>query len=305
MNTYPPLKALVAFDAAMRSKSFSIAAEELCVTPGAIGQQIHKLEEWLGTPLFIRLVRQVQPTEIAFSYWQKIQPALLQIADSSNRLKRSQSSLVTLSMTPTLAAKWFTTRMVNLVSRYPDIELNLKASTSIVDFEREAVDLAIRYFNGIDPKVESTLIFKDEVRVYCTPEYAEKMKLKKPNDLLKAHLLMTTTQPYWDQWFNTFSNLDSERVAGISRLHFDQSLLAIETASRGYGVVLASPLLTKMEVASHTLIELFQCPLSLGFGYYIVHQKNTPLSSSVLRVKEWLLEEATMTTLPSQARCPR
>jgi LysR family transcriptional regulator, glycine cleavage system transcriptional activator len=75
MNQYPPLKALVAFDAAIRTNSFSIAAAELCVTPGAIGQQIQKLEQWLGVLLFTRQVRQVQPTADGLAYWQRIQPA--------------------------------------------------------------------------------------------------------------------------------------------------------------------------------------------------------------------------------------
>lgn len=52
-----PIKTLLAFDAAMKYSSFTQAAEELHVTPGAVGQQIQKLEEWLGTSLFIRSVR--------------------------------------------------------------------------------------------------------------------------------------------------------------------------------------------------------------------------------------------------------
>nr|WP_321572751.1 LysR family transcriptional regulator [Burkholderia cenocepacia] len=48
MRSIPPLKALPAFEAAMRHGSFTLASRELNVTPGAIGQQIQKLEEWLG-----------------------------------------------------------------------------------------------------------------------------------------------------------------------------------------------------------------------------------------------------------------
>lgn len=292
MTQYPPLKALVAFDAAMRSKSFSLAADELCVTPGAIGQQIQKLEEWLGVLLFVRQVRQVQPTEVAEGYWQKIQPALTQIANASNRLKHSRSMAVSLSMTPSFAAKWFTSRMANLVTQHPDIELHLNASVLTVDFEREAVDLAIRHFNGKDQNLDSILMFKDEARVYCTPEYAKATHLHEPKDLVGANLLMTATQPYWELWFKKFAQLDAEIVARIPRIHFDQSLLAIEAARRSHGVVLASPFLTEAEVANQTLIEPFQCHLCLGNGYYVVHPSKTTLSPAVMRVKQWLLEEA-------------
>ena len=64
MSAYPPLKALIVLDTAMRTRSFSLAAEELCVTPGAVGQQIQKLEEWLGILLFTRQIRQVVPKQM-------------------------------------------------------------------------------------------------------------------------------------------------------------------------------------------------------------------------------------------------
>ena len=292
MISYPPLKALVAFDAAMRSKSFSLAAEELCVTPGAIGQQVQKLEEWLGMPLFIRQVRQVQPTDAATAYWQKIQPALSQIADASNQLKRSRSMAVSLSMTPSFAAKWFTSRMANLVTQHPDIELHLNASVETVDFQREEVDLAIRHFNGKGSNLDVSLLFKDEARVYCTPEYAAAMRLSEPEDLANASLLVTTIQPYWERWFKQFSQLDSEAIGRIPRMHFDQSLLAIEAAKRGHGVVLASRYLTEAEVASRALIEPFHCYLKLENGYYVVHPSKTTPSQATKRVKQWLIEEA-------------
>lgn len=59
MNQSVPIKALLAFDAAMKHSSFALAADDLNVTAGAVGQQIQKLEEWLGTQLFVRNVRQV------------------------------------------------------------------------------------------------------------------------------------------------------------------------------------------------------------------------------------------------------
>lgn len=243
-------------------------------------------------PLFIRQVRQVQPTDAATGYWQKIQPALAQIADASSRLKRSRSMAVSLSMTPSFAAKWFTGRMANLVTRHPDIELHLSASVETVDFEREAVDLAIRHFNGKSPNLDASLLFKDEARAYCTPEYAAAMRLSVPEDLTRANLLVTTIQPYWEQWLKQFSQLDSEAITKIPRMHFDQSLLAIEAAKRGNGVVLASPYLTEAEVASRALIKPFDCCLKLENGYYVVHPSKLPPSQAAIRVKHWLIEEA-------------
>ena len=56
-----------------------LAAQALHVTPGAVGQQISKLEAWLGAPLFVRGVRQIEPTAEAQHYWAVVQPALARI----------------------------------------------------------------------------------------------------------------------------------------------------------------------------------------------------------------------------------
>lgn len=292
MTAYPPLKALVAFDAAMRSHSFSLAADELCVTPGAIGQQIQKLEEWLGEPLFVRQVRQIQPTAAALDYWQAIQPALARIASASSQLKRRRKRAVSLSMTPSFAAKWFTRRMASLVTQHPDIELHLSASIEAVDFERSGVDLAIRHCDGKDAILDASLLFRDEARAYCTPEYAAALRLSTPQDLHRANLLVTTWQPCWERWLQRFSTLDAAAVAGIPRMHFDQSLLAIEAARRGHGIVLTSPCLTETEIASRALIEPFTCRLELENGYYVVHHGKNALGEAALRVKQWLIGQA-------------
>lgn len=290
MKQHPPLKALIAFDAAMRSNSFSIAAGELCVTPGAIGQQIQKLEDWLGVPLFMRQIRQVLPTPDGLAYWQRIQPALAQIIDASQKLRDRHSSSVTLSMPPTFAAKWFPRKMAGFLTRHPDIELRFNTTVALIDFERDTIDLAIRYFDGNDPQLDATLLYQDEARVYCNPAYVEVISLMQPDDLLRATLLNTTMQPYWQQWLNRFSRLDDHAIAGLPIINFDQSLMAIEAAKQGHGVVMTSPLLVEEESAAGVLIEPFELRLPVANGYYLVHHRKLPIRPSAVIFKDWLTD---------------
>ncbi len=297
MNQYPSFKSLLAFDAAMRSNSFSVAARDLSVTPGAIGQQIQKLEEWLGVTLFIRQTRQIQPTEIATKYWQAIRPALGQIANASHKLREHQKLSVSLSMPPSFAAKWFTRRMARLLSQNPKIDLHLNATTVAVDFERDSIDLAIRYFDGRNSTLDATILFSDEAHVYCSPSYAASMQLKEPADLRRGTLLVTTMHPHWEAWLSTFASIDAEHAKSISRIHFDQGLLAIDAAKHGQGAVLTSPLLVRDDLNDGLLIEPFECPLPLTQGFYIVHPNREALRKVVWFVKQWLIEEAQATAL--------
>lgn len=292
MSQYPPLKSLVFLDSAIRHKSFSLAAGELCVTPGAVGQQIQKLEEWLGTSLFTRQTRQVLPTAEGLAYWSRIQPALAQIADASRELKDRRSNSVSLSMPPSFAAKWLPRRLAGFVTRYPDVELHLSATTALVNFERDAIDLSIRYFQGDDPNLEATLLYRYEGRVYCRPDYAAALALKQASDLQRATLLDTTTQPYWQQWLQRFSQLDDTRIAAIPCIHFDQSLIAIEAAKQGQGVVMACPFLVDEEIAQGVLIEPFEHCLLLPIGYYVVHHRKLAIRPAAQALKDWLIGEA-------------
>ena len=289
MSTTIPIKALLAFDAAMKHNSFSLAANDMHVTAGAVGQQIQKLEEWLGTTLFTRSVRQVTPTAEALNYWATVQPALSRILQASDALRQRQSNEVWLSMPPSLAAKWFAPRMADFLSHHPTISLHLDTSTALADFNRDRVDLAIRYFDGTNSELTSELLYHDEARLYCSPDYARKLKIQTPDDLQRATLIHTTLHPHWESWMERFSQLSARQVSSIPSLHFDQSIMAIEAARRGQGAVLCSALLTKAEVKQGALFEPFEGRLALLKAYYVTHHRTAMLRPAAVALKKWLL----------------
>lgn len=287
-----PVKALLAFDAAMKHTSFALAAAELHVTPGAVGQQIQKLEEWLGVPLFVRSTRQVQPTAEARHYWSTIAPALASIRQASDQLRLKQSNEVWVSIPPTLAAKWFAPRMAAFMTRHPGISLHLSASTALVDLERDRVDLSIRHFDGKDPSLHADLLWPDEIRLYCSPAYADRLRLRKPEDLARAMLLRTTFHPHWKEWLQRFSSLSGKQIDAIPSQHFDQGMLAIEAARHGQGAVLSSAVLTEAEIRDGSLCEPFACTLPLPKGYYVVHHRQAALRPAAVALRDWLREAA-------------
>lgn len=292
MSDQPPLKAMLAFDAAMQSNSFAIAAKNLSVTPGAISQQIQKLEDWLGCPLFIRETRQIRPTAEAIAYWAVVQPALASIQRASHTLRHQQSNEVWLSLPPTLAAKWFAPRMTDLLSSHPEISLHLLASTTLVDFNRETIDLAIRYFDGNDAALDATLLFTDEARLYCSPSYCARLGLKEAAHLLHATLLHSTLHPHWPAWLEQFAGIAPSQSDTLPGLYFNQTLLAIEAAKHSRGVVLCSALLVEEEVRQGQLIEPFPYALPLSQAYYLVHTHQQALRPATKILKKWLMEIA-------------
>ena len=82
----PPLNALRAFEAAARSESFTRAAEELCVTQGAVSHQVKSLEATLGIKLFSRERQRLIITEAGREYLVVIRDALDRIAAGTERV---------------------------------------------------------------------------------------------------------------------------------------------------------------------------------------------------------------------------
>lgn len=287
MSNLPPLKSMIFFESALRHGSFSLAANELFVTPGAVGQHIRKLEQWLGVTLFTRQVRQIQPTLEGTAYYARIQPALTQLIQASRSLRQQKDDAVWITMPPSLAAKWFSHRMADFLTSYPDITLHLSSSTNVVDFGRDQVDLAIRYFDGQTDSLESTRLFPGKVRAYCSPDYGK--HLTQLDQLLDATLIRNSSHAHWNEWLNRFTSFTSKQIQNIKSLHMNETSLAIETARQSQGIVLTMPELIEEELTAGTLIQLFEHHLSPETGYYIVHQNMTVLRPPVQILKDWLI----------------
>lgn len=288
-NALPPLRAVIAFEAAVRHGSFKEAAEELHITPGAVSQQVRKLEEWLGYPLFVREIRKLSVTERGMSYFSLIAPALEQLSKASDLARIKDQNKVHLSLTQALASKWLGPRLENFVSQYPEVELHINASNRPVGFQSNDIDLAIRHFDGQSQDLTSHLVFDDEVRLYCTQSYKQAKGLTSVNDLDKTTLIVTTLLPMWDRWLSEFTDLRSDERAKIPALHFDQTLLAIDAAKRDQGVVLSNALLVQEELKRGELMEPFNYRLSVEKSYYLVYPNNRPLSPAANLFKDWLL----------------
>lgn len=79
----PPLAGLRAFEAAARHMSFKRAADELCVTAGAVSQHVKTLEDALGVALFRRKARSVELTAAGKKYLPRISEAFEMISEAT------------------------------------------------------------------------------------------------------------------------------------------------------------------------------------------------------------------------------
>ena len=121
LRRLPALNALKAFEAAARHESFTRAAEELCVTQGAVSHQVKALEAELGIKLFNRERQRLIITEAGRDYLTVLRDAFDRIAVGTERLvQRQTSGVLTVSTSPDFAAKWLVNRLGRFAEEHPE-----------------------------------------------------------------------------------------------------------------------------------------------------------------------------------------
>ena len=191
LRKLPPLNALKAFEAAARHESFTRAAEELCVTQGAISHQVKALEEVLGLKLFNRERQRLIITETGRDYLVVVRDALDRIAlGTENIIQRQSSGVLTVSTSPDFAAKWLVHRLGKFAEAHPDMDLRVSATLHHVDFAREEVDVAVRHGDGNWPGLEVARLSPEELFVVCSPKLLKgRHRIRTPADLTQLRPL--------------------------------------------------------------------------------------------------------------------
>jgi LysR family transcriptional regulator, glycine cleavage system transcriptional activator len=294
------LNALRAFEAAARHLSYVAAADELNVTPAAVGQLVRGLEETLGVELFHRSQggpSRLVLTDAARAVLPDLQAGFDRLSAAVERIKDARSRVaVTVTVPPAFADKWLLPRVERFRTHCPDYDLRIDTNGRLVNFTAERIDVGIRYGGGRWPGLEATFLLRDAFFPVCSPALLTgKHPIKRAHDL-KHHALIHDTSmsfestfPTWRGWLLNagISDLDCERG-----LQINDSAAAIQAAIAGNGVALGRTTLVARDLAGQRLVRPFGDDLPYDFAYYIVHKRDNGAAPAIAAFKAWLLAEA-------------
>jgi LysR family transcriptional regulator, glycine cleavage system transcriptional activator len=291
LRRLPPLNALKAFEAAARHESFTRAAEELCVTQGAVSHQVKALESELGVKLFNRERQRLVITDAGREYLTVLRDAFDRIAVGTERvIQRQSSGVLTISASPDFAAKWLVNRLGRFAEDHPSIDLRVSATLQHVDFAREDVDLAVRHGDGNWPGLDVIRLSTEHLFAVCSPKLmAGRSRLSKPADVLKFPLLHVDDRKDWTRW------LEAAGVEGAELSHgpvLNRASMVIDAAIDGQGIALARTTLAATDLISGRLVRPFAEELRLSKTYWIICPKATTTLPKIVNFRNWLLAEA-------------
>lgn len=287
----PSMNALKAFEAAARHESFTLAAEELSVTQGAVSHQVKALEAELGLKFFNRQPQRLVITEVGRDYLVVVRDALDRIAAGTERLLQRQSAgVLTVSTSPNFAAKWLVHRLGRFAEAYPSIDLRVSAALHHVDFAREEVDVAVRHGDGRAPGLDQTRLYTEALFPVCSPALLRGPKaLQRPADLAHQALLHLDDRQDWSKWLDAAGVEDADLSRGLV---LNQASMVIDAAVDGQGVALARTGLAAHDLLCGRLVRPFSLALPVSYAYWIVCPRATAQLPKIVTFRDWLLAEA-------------
>jgi DNA-binding transcriptional LysR family regulator len=287
----PSLKALHAFEAAARLASFAEAAIELSVSPGAVSYQIKKLEDSLGTPLFLRKTRKVVLTAAGRTLYQLVHHQFQELDTTIKRIAPAKHEApLTISVSTYFVTRWLSPRMGQFLNAHPKITIRLQHSVNDPDFSVDDTDIAIRWGDGNWPNSSAHLLFPLPMIAVCSPSLLKgKNRLSRLKNIAHHRLLRDQTgTDYWAEWL---LKAGASTVTQNGPVIVDPNV-RVQSAIDGQGLVLANPLVDPL-IQQGLLCEPFEVRLQ-GYGYYLVHSDRVSENRQYTVFRDWIIEEASV-----------
>lgn len=283
MGVAVSLNALKAFESAARHLSFTVAAEELSVTPAAISHQVKSLEERLGVRLFRRTSKGLLITDEGLALVPTLSDTFARLGRLLEQFERGhRREVLTVSVVGTFAVGWLLPKLEDFEQLYPFVDLRLLTNNNRVDVAGERLDFAIRFGDGAWHGLHAEHLMDAPLSPMCSPTLAE--RLQTPEDLRRVPLLRSYRAQDWTAWF------DAAGMAPIAPRGpmFDASALMAQAAIEGYGVALVPACMFERDRDSGRLVQPF--PISVNTGaYWLTALKSRPVTPAMEAFKRWLL----------------
>lgn len=267
----PALRALQAFEAIGRFGSVAAAGRDLGVSPGAISQHIHRLEQDVGVSLFERKGRSLVLTSWGQLYLEKVSAGFDRLRSAHEVLQRARLKAgIVVSAPPSLTIRWLRPLMRDWQKHSSGMSVRLIGEDDEPVFEEEQVDFRISYGTARHRYAHFTDLFHDWVVPSCSSSFLDRHPVHSPADVLKGPLIgIEWENPYqsppsWSEWASQFGVASPERPCELS---FSLSSAAIDAATNDGGFVLGQASMIADELAKGKLVVACDCSLKLSEPY--------------------------------------
>ncbi|RJT40606.1 LysR family transcriptional regulator [Mesorhizobium waimense] len=290
----PPLNALRVFHAVARHKSFRQAADELLVTPQAVGQQIKLLEDTLQVTLFERKGRSIELTESAILLSHYVKAGFDEFAEGVRRVTKSTyRDRINLNASPYFATHYLLPRLSLFREILPGADLRLTTMVDLPDFGRDDIDMTVQWGYGGLTDYDVTLLVPDPKIICCTPAIGGQISSAK--DLTRFTLLDTVKSKRL--WPDILRHLGVELADGDRSIGFDDAATMRRATLQGIGIGLVSVIDAEEDLRSGALVAPLGRDALVDMkeeeipGFYLVMPRGHLRVKAVAALHRWLTQQ--------------
>jgi LysR family glycine cleavage system transcriptional activator len=285
----PPLHALQAFVAIARTRNLTRAAAQMNLSVSALSHQMRTLEERLNQRLLLRGPRGVTLTPHGERLLESAAPHIDGIERVFASLRERNADALTISALPSFSSSWLMPRLPAFMALHPGLEFNLQTSVSLVDFEREPVDAAMRLGSGQWPGLTAEHLFDEWIVPLASPKLIGRRRKPKPDEMGNWPLIGESDDDNtrWRRWFAHYGGTLPKRYAAS----FTDAELLHKAAAEGIGIVLGRMVLAKPLLDNGSLVMLTQQRMPAGYSHYLVYPQRSADHVPLLAFRDWLHPE--------------
>lgn len=264
----------------VRGGSLANAAGALGVSYTTVARRVKRAEDDLGFQLFERLADGYQATEAGHEVARKATAMEIQEHDLMRGLVGSDKNLsgvLTITAPQLLCNMQLSSVFLEFTSRYPDVDLHVRAATELLDLNRREADLAIRVSNQPGDSLMGRRLTSQQSAVFGTKFWADQIQ---ESPLQMVDWVMHDSR----------QDIKNEVTADVpnmrARFRTDDMTTMISAARTGMGVI-RMPVFLGLEFSD--LYQIPQLPAQSFPDIWMVAHRDVWPSARVAAFREILL----------------
>lgn len=278
-----------------QTRSFSVAAQHLGMSPSAVSKAVMRLEESLGIRLMNRTTRKITLTDDGAAFYERCRQILGELEEAELELKRAQSTptgTLRIDLTTELGQLHIIPALPQFMERYPDLKLNISLSNRMADVIEEGIDAVVRIGVGPDSSLIMHGLGTASFIVCAAPNYLKRYGIPQTLEDLKHHNCISFVSPWtgrvFDWQFQDNGQQISIPVEGNLCLNNGKSLLDVALA--GVGIVQVYNYIVGEAIAQGKLKPVLENYVAPGSPISVVYPQKRHLSAKIRAFIDFISE---------------